>query len=99
MIFTQEQFDFLTTFEQNFNEVLDQRVCRNVGDRAADKIAEIWHSANKTPKRKYTCAQCRFTLLTQVGKAYRADKAERAQVKNSRLKNSRPKNSRQKLTP
>lgn len=96
MIFTQEQFDYLATFEQNFNEVLDQRVCRNIGDRAADKIAEIWHSANKTPKRKYTCAQCRFTLLTQVGKAYRADKAERAQKPSDTKKTTKKTNRKSK---
>lgn len=78
MTFTKEQFEVLAKYEQNFNEVLDQRVARNIGDRASTEIAEIWHSVNHTPLRKYICAQCRYNLLRLVGTAYRKDKAERA---------------------
>jgi hypothetical protein len=54
MIFTDAQFEVLSQFEQNFNEVLDQRVARNIGDRATAQIADIWHSITGTPKRKYS---------------------------------------------
>ena len=77
MIFTDDQFATLAEYEQNFNEVLNQRVARNIGDRATATLAEIWHTATKTPKRKYSCAQCRYNLLRQLGSAYRKDKAER----------------------
>lgn len=80
MIFSNEQFDTLSQWERNFNEVLDQRVCRNVGDRATATIAQIWHSVKSTPVRRYTCSQCRCNLLKQVAMAYRADKAERMAI-------------------
>lgn len=80
MIFSNEQFDTLSQWERNFNEVLDQRVCRNVGDRATQTIAQIWHSVKNTPVRRYTCSQCRYNLLRQVATAYRADKAERMAI-------------------
>lgn len=83
MIFTDAQFEVLSQFKQNFNEVLDQRVARNIGDRATAQIADIWHSITGTPKRKYSCAQCRFTLLHRVGTAYRQDKAERTKAENT----------------
>ena len=94
MIFTDAQFEVLSQFEQNFNEVLDQRVARNIGDRATAQIADIWHSITGTPKRKYSCAQCRFTLLHRVGTAYRQDKAER--TKAQVLKTPTPKTSGRK---
>lgn len=92
MIFTNEQFEYLSQFEQNFNEVLDQRVARNIGDRATAQVAEIWHSVTGTPKRKYSCAQCRFTLLHRVGSAYRQDKAERAKAQNAEKSTQKPNN-------
>lgn len=92
MIFTDAQFEVLSQFEQNFNEVLDQRVARNIGDRATAQIADIWHSITGTPKRKYSCAQCRFTLLHRVGTAYRQDKAERTKAQNTEKSTEKPNN-------
>lgn len=92
MIFTDAQFEVLSQFEQNFNEVLDQRVARNIGDRATAQIADIWHSITGTPKRKYSCAQCRFTLLHRVGTAYRQDKAERTKAQNAEKNPEKPNN-------
>ena len=92
MIFTDAQFEVLSQFEQNFNEVLDQRVARNIGDRATAQIADIWHSITGTPKRKYSCAQCRFTLLHRVGTAYRQDKAERIKAQNTEKSTEKPNN-------
>lgn len=80
MIFNDDQFAVLSKYEQNFHEVIDWKVARNIGDRASAEIAEIWHSVNHTPLRKYTCAQCRYNLLRNVGLAYRKDKAERAEI-------------------
>lgn len=92
MIFTDEQFEYLSQFEQNFNEVLDQRVARNIGDRATAQVAEIWHTVTGTPKRKYSCAQCRFTLLHRVGSVYRQDKAERTKAENTAKEAEKPNN-------
>lgn len=94
MIFTNEQFEYLSQFEQNFNEVLDQRVARNIGDRATAQVAEIWHSVTGTPKRKYSCAQCRFTLLHRVGTAYRQDKEERTKAQNAEKTEQKPSESK-----
>lgn len=78
MTFSREQLDYLSQFEKNFHEVLDMRICRNIGDRTTEAIAELWHSVKNTPKRSYRCAQCRANLLRQVGTAYRQDIAELA---------------------
>lgn len=77
MIFTDEQFAILSQFEENFRQVLDLNFARNISDRDADTLGKIWHSTNDVPPRRYTCQQCKFNLLKQLGTAYRKDKAER----------------------
>lgn len=99
MTFTNEQLEVLAKYEQNFNEVLDQRVARNIGDRASAEIAEIWHSVNHTPFRKYICAQCRYNLLRLVGTAYRKDKAELANKARTAAENQTKEHSRPKRLP
>lgn len=78
MTFTREQLTYLSQFERNFHEVIDMRICRNIGDRTTSELAELWHSVTNTPKRTYRCAQCRANLIRQVGAAYRQDVAELA---------------------
>lgn len=76
MTFTKEQITILAQYEHFFDDALDRKVVRNCGDRAANAIGEIWHTATNTRLKKYTCAQCRYNLLRQVGMAYRRDIAE-----------------------
>lgn len=84
MIFSNEQLETLSQYEQTFNAVLDYRVCRNIGDRATAEIAQIWHSVKGTPLRRYTCSQCRYNLIKQVATAYRQDRAEQKAVETQK---------------
>lgn len=84
MIFSNEQLETLSQYEQTFNAVLDYKVCRNIGDRATAEIAQIWHSVKGTPLRRYTCSQCRYNLLKQVATAYRQDRAEQKAVETQK---------------
>ena len=80
MIFSNEQLETLSQYEQTFNAVLDYRVCRNIGDRATQEIAQIWHTVKGTAVRRYTCSQCRYNLIKQVATAYRQDRAEQKAI-------------------
>lgn len=84
MIFSNEQLETLSQYEQTFNAVLDYRVCRNIGDRATAEIAQIWHSVKGTALRRYTCSQCRYNLIKQVATAYRQDRAEQKAVETQK---------------
>lgn len=100
MILTNEQFEFLSLYEERFNEVLNQRVYRNLPDKTISKMAEIYHTATQTPQRGYSCMQCRFNFLKRLATLYTAEKNARtvASVAETVQKATKPRKATKETT-
>jgi len=81
LTFTDEQFKRLSQWDENFRTATNSQWSRGIGSDA-DIIQEIWNEVTgKQGHVDKSCGACVLRLLQEVGTAYNADKAARAEVK------------------
>ena len=84
MIYTDEQFQALAAYEERFRIAIEQRYARNPGREALRVIHAHYCAATGANSPLYTnCASCIMGLLTNAGRLYFADKAEREKPKKA----------------
>ena len=77
MNYTEEQFQVLSQWEENFRTARDGNWARNPGRSALAVINEALNSATGVKHRLNAwCQQCILNLLQKAGKLYFEDKAE-----------------------
>ena len=76
---TDEQFNALATYEDNFRTAINSRWARHPGRTALATINSIYSSAAGVPPRRvnFLCQQCVLDLLRSAGKLYFAEKDRR----------------------
>ena len=87
MKFTEEQMTFLAEFEDRMTTAVRSQWCRGLQSYQYEQIYALWREVSGTNiERNPNCASCVLTLLTDVGRAYFAQKeaAERVQVKQAK---------------
>lgn len=85
MYYNDEQFQALAAYEERFALVIRARYARNPGRDALRTIHDAYCAATKTQSALHSnCAACIVALLTNAGKLYFADKAEREAAKEAK---------------
>ena len=76
---TDEQFNALATYEDNFRTAINTRWARHPGRTALATINSIYSAAAGVPPRRvnFLCQQCVLDLLRSAGKLYFAEKDRR----------------------
>lgn len=78
MKLTQQQFDALTPYEENFRTMVRSKWSRNPGSAALDLIHAIYvQVTGNTQRLNKGCQHCIMRLLTDMGRIYLADLEER----------------------
>lgn len=78
MRYTDEQFNALAPFEDNFRTAAEGDWTRRVATNDQHKIKDIYEAATKTRiPFNQGCGSCLITLLKRAGRMYFADKKER----------------------
>lgn len=78
MKLTQQQFDALTPYEENFRTMVRSKWSRNPGSAALDLIHAIYvQVTGNTQRLNKGCQHCIMRLLTDMGTIYLADLEER----------------------
>lgn len=78
MKLTQEEFAALAPYEERMSTALYSRWSRNPGRRALEVMADIWRKHSYPGFRMdFNCSTCIVNLLSDVGRLYFADKAEK----------------------
>lgn len=78
MRYTDEQFNALAPFEDNFRTAVEGDWTRRVAIGDQHKIKDIYEAATKTRiPFNVGCGSCLLTLLKRAGRMYFADKKER----------------------
>lgn len=82
MKLTQQQFDALTPYEENFRTMVRSKWARHPGSAALDLIHAIYVqvTGNNTQRLNKGCQHCIMRLLTDMGRIYLADLEERNMV-------------------
>lgn len=82
MIFTDEQFETLSQWEEYYREMRDAQVARYSGKDALQRMHRIYKEAtgDRTPLR-ISCGRCYAQLYKDIAKVYFEDKAERERMK------------------
>lgn len=101
---TDEQFNTLSQWEDNFRTAIRSKWARHPGQSAMHTIHRIYSDLSKTNQRLNTgCQSCVLKLLTDAGKLYFAEKEKRAEIAaltpamdNSTKKSSKPRKSKSK---
>lgn len=78
MTFDNDTYGFLSQFEDNFRTAINSRWSRHPGHQNLLRMGEIYNAATRQNRIIYTsCQACVLSFLTDIGKLYYADKAER----------------------
>lgn len=81
MKLTQQQFDALTPYEENFRTMVRSKWARHPGSAALDLIHAIYvQVTGNTQRLNKGCQHCIMRLLTDMGRIYLADLEERNMV-------------------
>lgn len=85
MIYTDEQFETLASFEDSFRRAVEGRYLHNPGPAALQTIHRIFAAATGSRQRLNSgCGTCLRHLLEDAGRAYFADKDERIAAANDK---------------
>lgn len=85
MKLTQQQFDALTPYEENFRTMVRSKWTRNPGSAALDLIHAIYvQITGNTQRLNKGCQHCIMRLLTEMGTIYLADLEERKRIETER---------------
>lgn len=78
MTFDNDTYAYLTQFEDNFRTAINSRWSRHPGHQNLRRMGEIYNHVTGTQRNVNTsCQACVLSFLTDIGKLYYADKAER----------------------
>lgn len=84
MTFDNETYNYLAAFEENFRTAIHSRWSRHPGHQNLRRMGEIYNQVNGTQRNVNTsCQACVLSFLTDIGKLYYADKAEREAAKEA----------------
>lgn len=71
MNFTQEDIQYLSKFESNFNTAIKANYTRNIPKKDVEKMVEIYNRVNgKTLKLCSYCSSSVLSFLKDIGKEY-----------------------------
>lgn len=92
MVFTKEQMELLSPYEQHFTTAIRSKYARYPGVNGVRIIHGIYATAVKTaPALHASCSSCIFRLLTDVGTLYFKDKEELEKSQEVKPKRTRKK--------
>ena len=78
MKLTEEQYQLLSRYEEQFRTAVKSKWARFPGTAALHQIHSVYVQVTKRSMRLNTsCSTCSLRLLTEMGNIYFADKAER----------------------
>ena len=93
---TEEQYNALAPYEQNFKTALECQYSRYPGADGVDTMFRIWKEITNTRMNlNRTCSVCILNLVKNLGRLYFAEKTRREEearrLEEERLKKEEPK--------
>lgn len=86
MRLTQEQYDALTPYEENFSTMIRRGWTRLPNRNCLDLFLSIYIQVTGKPRTlNRSCRRCIENLVLDMGKIYMADKEERINLENDRI--------------
>ena len=86
MRLTEEQFNVLTPYEEQFSTMIRRGWCRLPNRNCLDLFLSIYITVTGKPRTlNRSCRRCIENLVLDMGKIYMKDKEERINLENDRI--------------